>query len=118
MSGKPNNLRFTKLKDGSVKVTDVQGNEGNVKKDISFDENKTILPVDRVMLSGEQKSCAEQLSACFAACCSRLLFLRATGVFQQECRRLLCAANVCAYRSGGLYKLHMQQQQPLHYLPY
>jgi hypothetical protein len=36
-----------------VKVTDVQGFTANVKPHIAIDDNKTLHPIDKVMMPGE-----------------------------------------------------------------
>lgn len=71
----PNDLVFKKLSDGSVKVTDVQGQTANVKKAFFIDDNKTGHPIDKVLMPGRMVHHASSpptvlLYCCFALYCS------------------------------------------------
>lgn len=49
LAGTPNDLLFRKV-GNDVKVTDVQGFTANVNKHVAIDDNKTLHPVDKVLL--------------------------------------------------------------------
>lgn len=49
LAGHPNDLLFRKV-GNDVKVTDVQGFTANVKPHIAIDDNKTLHPIDKVMM--------------------------------------------------------------------
>lgn len=46
-------VEFKRTAPGKFTVTDPQGNVANVGKPIHPDENKTVLPIDKVLFGGE-----------------------------------------------------------------